>query len=76
MRLTIIRADNTVYIGGVPKAVDCSSLPADLHAVQWYGEQNIGWTEPKRVPGQPVAENTNISSIEPYQSLIDAWNNS
>lgn len=67
MRLTIIKSDNMVYIDGKPLKIDCSSLPDNIHALQWDG--NNGWIEyvGHREP------NLEISDISDYQSFIDAW---
>lgn len=67
MRLTIIKNDNTVYIDGVPKYVDCSSLPADFHALQWEGESGLV----EFVKNYKSAEE--ITDLTPYQSFIDEW---
>lgn len=65
MRLTIIREDNMVGVDGLFLQIDCSSLPSDLHAVQWYdttGEEE--WTS---------ADNVVIDNLDSYQSIVDAW---
>jgi hypothetical protein len=37
MRVTILRDDNTVILDGRPVTVDCSTMLASYHAVQWDG---------------------------------------
>lgn len=40
MQVTIIPDDTLVVINGESvKGVDMSSMPAEIHAVQWYGDQ-------------------------------------
>ena len=38
-KVTIIPSDNHVYVDGAGTfmTVDCSSLPSDIHAIQWDG---------------------------------------
>lgn len=70
MRLTIIKDDNMVYIDGVALRVDCSSLPGDFHALQWY--ETWGDVETVDANGHHVA-NVEITDLTPYQHLIDGW---
>ncbi len=68
MRVSIIKTDNTVYIDGVPKFVDCSSLPANFHALQWDGESGeVEYT------GKPKPLNEDITDLTPYLPFITAW---
>ncbi len=69
MKVSIVVEDNMVVVDGKPHVVDCSSL-AGLHAVQWDGDS--GHIEHLPVKGEREL-NTKITSILPYQSLIDAW---
>lgn len=73
MKLTIIKSDGMVSIDGVPYFdLDLSSIPANVHAVQWngaYGE--IEHKDP--VTGKMVA-NEEITSVDQFQAAIDAWN--
>lgn len=75
MRVTIIRDDNVVYVGGVARPVDCSALPSYFHALQWYGDAPTpyGEIEFNADEGQQRLPNTKFSDIAPYQFLIDAW---
>lgn len=68
MRLTIVKRDNLVGIDGDFFTVDCSGLPDDFHALQWYGT----WGEVERT-GRPRPPNEEIKSLNPYQGIIDAW---
>lgn len=71
MRLTIVPEDRVVCIDKVCiHGIDMSSIPSDVHAVQWY--DTVGDVETvDPVTRRPV--NTAIYSIEPYQTVIDLW---
>src|ERR1700730_2559383 len=71
MRLTIIKNDNFVYVDGLACRVDCSDLPADFHALQWY--DTAGEIEITNERGHHV-ENRAIVDVTPYQKYVDAWN--
>jgi hypothetical protein len=71
MRVTIIKADNTVYMGGIGLSVDCSSLPANFHALQWY--DTWGVVETIDAEGN-AAGNQQVADLSPYQSFVDSWN--
>lgn len=68
-RLTIIKDDNSVGIDGKFYTIDCSSLPANFHALQWY--DNVGEIE---WLGNPKPRNTPVNSLTEYQKFIDEWN--
>lgn len=72
MRFTIIKADNKVYVSGEPLSVDCSSLPDDLHALQWYDT----WGEIEHIDPSTghVISNERITDLAPYQVYVDSWN--
>jgi hypothetical protein len=73
MRLTIIKDDSTVIIGGIYYQIDLTALPVGFHAFQWYetwGE--IEWRDENgriRMTG-----NERIETLVDYQWVIDAWN--
>lgn len=72
MRVTIIADDRMVYVEGQPETVDLSSLPEDVHAVQWYGtrgevEFKNNFVENKRKP------NEEIKDFAEYQEFVDLW---
>jgi hypothetical protein len=76
MRLTIIPSDNFVLVDGVARTVDCSAIPANVHAVQWNGTS--GEVEYKTLTCDHCGvrsrkANDAITSIEPYQKIVDAW---
>jgi len=46
MKLTIIPIDNSVYKDGVSYVgLDLSSIPVDVHALQFNDNSNTGWIE-------------------------------
>jgi hypothetical protein len=72
MRLTIIKQDNAVYIDGMVREIDCSSLDASFHALQW--DETSGEIEVCNPVTKKMVRNDVIDSIAPYQSFVDAWN--
>ena len=70
MRVTIIKSDNTVGINGEFLPIDCSALPANFHALQWYGDENYGEVE---WDGRPKPPNTEMTELGAYQTYVDAW---
>ena len=68
-RITIVKDDSFVGIDGEFYKVDCSDLPENFHALQWYG--NAGEEE---WDGIPKPENTFITNLSKYQKYIDRWN--
>jgi hypothetical protein len=66
MRVTLIRDDNLIIVDGRAINVDLSDLPADLHAVQWFGTD--GHVERQGLPNQPIA------SLGDFQTWISRWN--
>jgi hypothetical protein len=70
MRVTIIKADNTVYVDGLALKVDCSSLPADFHALQWY--EDHGDVEHVDDHGRHT-QNEEITDLAPFQACLDGW---
>ena len=70
MRVTIIPADGKVVIDGVVKVGFDLSFMADIHAVQWYGTEG----EIERLDERNRHSNEEITSLEPFQAAIDAWN--
>jgi hypothetical protein len=67
VRVTIIKADDMVYVDGLALSVDCSMLPDGFHALQWYDS----WGEIETNVGGQHA-NQKIDDLSPYQFLIDA----
>jgi hypothetical protein len=59
MKLTIIRADGAVYKDGVSySGLDLTAVPADVHALQWYGTE--GEVE---FNGRPKPQNEIITTL-------------
>lgn len=73
MRVTIIPSDGFVSIDGYGfSGLNLLSIDPTVHAVQWY--DTYGEIEVKDpVTGRMVA-NTEINSIEEFQTAIDIWN--
>jgi len=67
--MTIIKQDNAVYINGIMKQVDCSSLPENFWALQWYDT----WGEIE-YSGTPRPQNVMIQNIDAYKAYFVAWN--
>lgn len=76
MATTIVRDSNFVSIDGVGLTVDCSSLPADVHAIQWGGDHGEVEYSPSRCAHCGVRSkkgNEWITDFTPYAGLVDAW---
>lgn len=76
MRLTIIKGDDAVIVNGERHTVDCSSLPADFHALQWDGtggEVEYVSTRCEHCGARSKKGNAIISDIASYSDLLDAW---
>lgn len=72
MRVSILPSDGAVYIDGFSfSKLDLSFIPADVHAIQWYGES--GHVEYKDPVTGLMTKNEDIDSLEAYQAAIDAW---
>jgi hypothetical protein len=69
MRASIVRPDNTVVVDGLTVFnVDLSSIPSNVHAVQWYDTHG----EVELVNGQGHhTENVTITDFSPYQQYVD-----
>jgi hypothetical protein len=70
IRLTIIKSDDLVGIDGNFTKIDCSSLPPNLHAVQWDAINSIGEAE---WSGNPKPPNTILNDITDYQNVVTEW---
>jgi hypothetical protein len=71
MRLSIIRADNTVYKNSVSySGLDLSSIPTNIHALQWY--ETEGEIE---FNGIPKPQNEFISALPDWaNTCVNKWN--
>lgn len=68
MRVTIIKDDGIVGVGGVFRKIDLSSLAPEIRAVQWDGVRgHIEYYDED-------APNYAISDISEFQGLIDLYN--
>jgi hypothetical protein len=65
MRVTIIRDDGLVGIGGMFRTVDLSALPPGIRVVQWDGQR--GHVE------HDESANTQLDNVEDFQSFIELW---
>ena len=73
MRVTIIPIDGFVSIDGFGfSGLDLSSIDSSIHAVQWY--ENYGEIEIKDPVTNRMIENVEITSLDQFQFVIDAWN--
>jgi len=69
MRVTIVPGSQVVAVDGYSvHGLDLSSIPQDVHAVQWYGD--AGDVEIVDVNGRMV-ENRAITSLSDYQTILD-----
>lgn len=67
MRLIIIADDKSVSIDGVKfEDIDLSSLPENIHAVQWYGTHG-------EVEFKGNVLNLEIDNVDAFQEIINAW---
>jgi hypothetical protein len=73
MRLTIVKADNTVVIDGVAAEVDCSEVPIFVHAIQWDSDRGRGQIE--FVPDSDGTKHPNmrITDVSQYGVLVERW---
>jgi hypothetical protein len=72
MRVTIINLDNSVAINGKTyKDLDFTGFPDNIHAIQWYST----YGEIEYVVGDDGVKppNQKIQSLEPYQNVLDKW---
>lgn len=77
--ITIIPAENAVYIDRDPVPIDCSDLVDEaqpelrVHAVQWNGK--VGWIEYENDPfdNKNFVPNRDITDIEQFQKYVDQW---
>lgn len=74
MRVTIIKDDNMVVVNGEARAVDCSALPADFHALQWDDVRGEVEYAPYRADGTLHKKpNAAITDFTPYKTYLDKW---
>lgn len=76
MQATIIKDDNMVVVDGVAYTVDCSDLPENFHALQWYGDHGEVEHAVVRCPAcgcRSKKPNDAVTDVAPYQKYLDAW---
>ncbi len=71
MRVTIVPFDGFVSVDGEGyRGIDLSSMPSDIHAVQWYGEE--GEIERTNAHGKVIA-NEAFFSLTQFDPALRAW---
>ena len=75
MKLTIIHADGTVYKNSVSySGLDLSSIPTNVHALQFNDDVNAGWIEFTQDDFGDKAPNENITSLPAWAiTAITKW---
>lgn len=71
-KVTIVPDDGKVIIDGEARIVDLSDMPADVHAVQWQG--NEGEIEYRPGADGSRKPNAGMSDFAPFQKYIGRWN--
>lgn len=74
MQLTIIRADNAVYIDGISYVdLDLTNVPSNVHALQWY--ETDGEIEFINNSDRTKPQNELISELPAWaNACVDKWN--
>ena len=71
-RVTIIPVDGFCSVEGVGYTdIDMASVPADVHAIQWYG--NHGEVEIKDTLTGKLVRNEFIADLSEYQSVLASY---
>ncbi len=71
-RLTIIPDDFYCALDGIGyTGIDVTSLAAEIHALQWYGER--GEEEIKDLSTGGIVNNKEITSLNDYQAALDSY---
>ena len=73
MKLTIVPSDTAVYVDGLAIfGFDMSSVPQDVHALQW--KANIGWIEYTDADDGSKPQNQAVTEIPDWATaLYNAW---
>lgn len=76
MKLTIIRVDGAVYKDGISYShLDLSSIPTNIHALQFNDDLNAGWIEFVQDDFGNKAPNESITSLPEWSTTaITKWN--
>ena len=71
-RITITPTDTRCSVDEVGySGVDMSTVPADIHAVQWYDVE--GWIEYKVNDQGIKPDNEVITSMAPFEAVLASW---
>ena len=75
MKLTIIRTDGAVYKDGVSYSnLDLSSIPANVHALQFNDASNAGWIEFVAVSNGNRPDNQIITALPTWANdCLTKW---
>ena len=72
IRLTIIPDDCYCAVDGIGySGIDMTSLAAEIHALQWYGE--YGEEEIKDLSTGGIVHNKEITSLNDYQTVLESY---
>lgn len=75
MRISIIPSDKTIVIDGEVRTGIDFIMDPQIHAIQWFHDQGdvefVAMVQPDGQIHKP--HNMTITSLEPYQSVIDAF---
>lgn len=71
MKVSIIKEDGVVGVGGVFYSIDLQSLPKTIRAVQYDTVKTVGHIEFNNdKPNQPI---TSYAGFAPFNPLVTAW---
>ena len=75
MKLTIIREDGAVYKDGISySGLDLSTIPANVHALQFNDSSNAGWIEFTQDDFGNKAANEKITSLPAWTTTaLTKW---
>ena len=75
MKLSIIKSDNAVYVDGVIKIINLSSItPSNFWALQWQGpDTGKGGTGEIEFSGSPKPVNQKITDLGNYYTYYQQW---
>jgi hypothetical protein len=71
MKVTIIPKDGFVNVDGFYQILDCSSIPSNIHAIQW--DTDHGELEYTATGDGSKFGNTRIEDTGLFQSILDVW---
>jgi hypothetical protein len=72
MRVTIIPIDTFCAVDGIGfHSIDMTSVPKDVHAVQWFG--TWGEQEILDVKTGRIAKNEKIASLDTFEAVLNSY---